>query len=251
MKSLTVFCHVVLDELGTMCHVSTLRDYKTVAKRIEDEGISFLTITLPAFAKDFEEGLEHGRIGDNHFAGFSKDGKLPKFLGGFLANVFDASTGVSLLDMSDQATYFRKVVDGQSELPAEQAAIVKRLADVDWVRTVDSIRAIRQFTLMFAKIKLPTSDVRNSQALANYLSVERYNKELTASFLDDRDLTKISLRAMKRLEKFFGEERFLGLMVKFITAVLEAGIFPDTDLVPLLTDLEVTLSSISTSGPKG
>jgi len=41
--------------------VCDLRDLEAVRSRIKDEGISFLTITLPDFCKDFERSVEVGR----------------------------------------------------------------------------------------------------------------------------------------------------------------------------------------------
>nr|QDH86857.1 MAG: hypothetical protein H2BulkLitter115474_000002 [Leviviridae sp.] len=40
--------------------VSDLRDLKTIKSRVMSEGLSFLTITLPAFCSAFERALETG-----------------------------------------------------------------------------------------------------------------------------------------------------------------------------------------------
>ena len=142
MKSLTAFSQVLLQDMGKWCGVSTTRDWETVARRVEHEGDSFLTITLAAYAKEFERALELGRVGNDQFSGFSRTGGLPRFLGGFLCLVFDAGTGI-LLD----------------------------------VPNIDAIRAIRQFTLAFAKINLPCSDEREKAAMSRYIECE---KELDA-----------------------------------------------------------------------
>lgn len=138
MKSLTDLWNRVSSELGTLCAVSTTRDQQTVASRVEHEGVSFLTITLPAFGKDLQKGLDQGRIADDHFAGFKRRGGLPQFLGGFLQRVFDRKTGV-LLQEPD----------------------------------VDSIFALRQLTLMLGKIELPCSDARNARAIEAFLECEQ------------------------------------------------------------------------------
>lgn len=108
MKSLLDLTHSVMLDLSrsdAMLHKSTVRDMKTVADRFEDEGASFLTIALPAFAKDLQRGLEQGGIGDIPFLGFRKRQGLPVFLRGFLLHIFDEKTGSLLDDPSVEAIY--------------------------------------------------------------------------------------------------------------------------------------------------
>jgi len=137
MKSLIKLVDAVLYDIGDQCCVNTQQDRKTILSRIEQEGIAFLTITLPAFAKDFERSLELRQVGSSMFRGFSKHKELPRFLGGFLELVFDRFTG-RLLDMPDIA----------------------------------AIRCVRQLTLMFAKIALPTTLERNEAAINKYVECE-------------------------------------------------------------------------------
>ncbi len=137
MKSLITLSQVLLDEIGGWCGVSTLRDQTTVAVRVEHEGVSFLTITLPAFAKDFERSLELGKVDDDQFSGFHRTGGLPRFLGGFLRLVFDAKYG-TLLDNP----------------------------------SIDAIRSIRQFCMAFGKIGLECSDERTRSAIDRYIECE-------------------------------------------------------------------------------
>jgi hypothetical protein len=138
MKSLMSLWLRVAEESATRCCTSTTQDYKTVLRRSKCEGLSFLTITLPAFGKDFERSLALGRVDRRLFLGFSRKAELPRFLGGFLDRVFDRSTGV---------------------LHAEPC--------------VDSILAIRQLTLMFGKIALPCSEERVKAAMRGYVDTEQ------------------------------------------------------------------------------
>jgi len=138
VKSLTAFSQVLLDDLGKWCGVSTLRDGKTVTERVDHEGDSFLTITLPTFGKDFERSLELGRIDDDLFLGFAKTGGLPRFLGGFLRLVFDSGTGTLLKAPS-----------------------------------ITAIRCVRQFCHAFAKIEIECSDERKASAVKRYLECEQ------------------------------------------------------------------------------
>jgi len=100
--------------------------------------LSFLTITLPSFGKDFEKSLDQGKVDHNLFQGFSWKGGLPKFLWGFLDRVFDRTSGV-LLDDPD----------------------------------IEAIRAIRQLTLMFSKVNLPCTSERERAAYAQYIQCEQ------------------------------------------------------------------------------
>jgi len=150
VKSLTELWKRVLTELGTQCAVSTTRDLQTVTSRIEHEGLSFLTITLPAFGKDFQKSLDLGWVAHDRFAGFKRHGGLPRFLGGFLERVFDRGTGRLL------------------EFPC-----------------VDSIFAIRQLTLMMEKIEMDCSSERNSRAIQRYLECESDVRETDRTISPD------------------------------------------------------------------
>jgi len=138
MKSLTLLWREVANELAAWCCTSTTLDFKTVESRVKHEGLSFLTITLPTFGKDFEKSLDQGKVDRCLFQGFSWKGGLPQFLGGFLDRVFDRGTG--------------------------------RLVDEP---CIDSIFAIRQLTLMFGKMLLPCSDARVAAAMKGYIDCEQ------------------------------------------------------------------------------
>lgn len=138
MKSPIAFLHSVLDELGTWSGTSTIRDLKTVTERYEHEGLSFLTITLSNFGADFEKSLDQGFVGPSQFLGFSRFGGLPRFLGGFLDRVFDRKTG--------------RLLDSPS---------------------VDAIRAVRQLTLMWAKVAVECTPRRTRNALLKYVECEQ------------------------------------------------------------------------------
>jgi len=127
--------------------------------RVEEEGWSFMTITLPAFCKDFERSLEVGCVNPDLFSAFRKRGGLPLFLGGFLDRIFDRSTGV-LLHKPD----------------------------------TDSIFAVRQLTLMFGKMFLPCTDARVETAVKGYVKCEQEVLE-NDKILHDSD----ALRAFGRV----------------------------------------------------
>lgn len=138
MKSLMLFLQSVLNDLGTWCCTSTTFDFKTVERRVKHEGLSFLTITLTDYGRDFEKSLDQGFVGPQQFSSFKRSGGLPLFLGGFLDHVFDRATG-RLLEKPD----------------------------------VEAIRAIRQISLMFGKIRLECSDARKQAAIFQFLECEK------------------------------------------------------------------------------
>jgi hypothetical protein len=113
-------------------------DIKTVQGRTKHEGISFLTISLPSFGKDFQKSLDQGIVSRNSFQGFSWSGGLPRFLGGFLDSVFSRDSGVLIGKPS-----------------------------------IEAIIAIRQLTLIYSKIELPCSDTRVRRAMQGYIDCDK------------------------------------------------------------------------------
>ncbi len=154
MKSPIMFLEIILNEIGNWCHTSTTRDLKTITSRFEEEGFSFLTITLPNFGKDLEKGLDQGYVDRNLFRGFAFQAGLPRFLGGFLDLIFDRKDGTLLNDAS-----------------------------------IDAIHGLRQLTLMWSKVEIACSDERVKSAFDKYIQCEqelRVNDALLPdSFLEE------------------------------------------------------------------
>jgi len=138
LKSLIAFLQVVLTDVSIRCDTSTTLDLKKIERRVEHEGISFLTISLPKFGSDFEKSLDQAYVGHDLFTGFSRKGGLPRFLGGFLDLVFDRTSGRLLDDPS-----------------------------------VKAIQAIRQITLLFSKIELRCTPEREHAAVQKFLECEK------------------------------------------------------------------------------
>jgi hypothetical protein len=137
MKSQMVFLQMLLTDVDNRCHTSTHRDHKTIAKRFEHEGMSFLTITLPNYANDFQQALDRGQVDPSLFAGFQRQGQLPVLLGGLLDQVFDRGGGRLLDDPS-----------------------------------ITAIQAVRQITMAFGKIELDCSYERVQTAYQEYIKCE-------------------------------------------------------------------------------
>jgi len=154
MKSLIALWINLANELASRCSTSTTKDINTVLRRVENEGLSFLTITLPSFGKDFQFCLDQGMVTPESFLSFRKVGScLPSFLRGFMESVFDPCTGVLVNDPS-----------------------------------IDSIHAIRQLTLMFAKIELPCSPKRETRAFDDFVDCELEINE-KFEYVTEKDLS--------------------------------------------------------------
>jgi len=99
MKSLDILLGI-LDEAHFKTCARLDRDKSTILSRYENEGESFLGITLPQFSEWLEESLQKGTVATWIFSRFRKRPKrisvLPCFLHGLTCRVFDARTGAIL-----------------------------------------------------------------------------------------------------------------------------------------------------------
>jgi len=123
-------------------NVSIERDMLTIKSRLTHEGLSFLTITLPSFGKEFEKSLSCAKVTSTAFPGWKRWRHLPAFLQGFVRLVFSADTG-DLLDDPDIA----------------------------------AIEGIRQIAYSFKKLSMPCTPERVNRALSNYEKVECFLSE--------------------------------------------------------------------------
>jgi len=149
MKRLTSLWRELALESASWCGTSAVRDIKTVTDRVEAEGESFLTITLPSFSKAFDKALDAKALDSSLFSSFKKRGGLPLFLGGFLSQIFDPSG--TLLDEP----------------------------------SVDCIRAVRMLTMCFGKIERQCSQARISRAMRQFVKIEQELAELDTSKLEE------------------------------------------------------------------
>lgn len=111
MKSLLALLNVLLSEIGEQMSTNHDRDMKTIRDRTKDEGLSFLTITLPSFSRGLERALELRKASPDLFPAFKRGkGSLPLFLRGLTEKIFDLRTGVLLDEASETATFFVRQV---------------------------------------------------------------------------------------------------------------------------------------------
>lgn len=139
----------VAKDAASKCYTACVADWPLdvarATKRVEHEGLSFLTITLPAFGAEFEKALASGLVDSTCFAGWQKRGCLPVFLQGFTSLVF------------------------------ERTGHLKEEPDVA------AIEGIRQLAYVFKKILLPCTTEREQKAIDSYLEIEH---ELTSKAFD-------------------------------------------------------------------
>lgn len=141
MKSTEIdLMHKVLTDVSIMCNVSMDRDLITIRSRVEAEGESFLTITLPSFAKDFEKSLEQGFIERTQFKAFKRPhtgSLIPAFLRGIVSMVFDPKDGTLREDSS-----------------------------------IEAVDCVRQICYTFNKLKKECKDARQRKAIEAFLQCE-------------------------------------------------------------------------------
>lgn len=128
----------------------SLRDEMTISSRVESEGSSFLTITLPQFGKDLEYGLAAGTLDSKLFRSFRKNRAIPAFLQGMLSQIFDQETG---------------------ELKDETLCI-------------SAIESVRQVAYAFKKLEMDCTPEREQAVLEAFHHVERDLSEATLSEYD-------------------------------------------------------------------
>jgi hypothetical protein len=114
------------------------RDLDTIRSRVKNEGLSFLTITLPQLGSDLELSLSKGEIAPNSFRSFKKLSKIPAFLQGFFRLIFDQQTG--------------RINDEPS---------------------IEAISALRQIAYTLKKLNCPTTSFRNRRAIEGFKADEQ------------------------------------------------------------------------------
>lgn len=137
MKSLLTLHLATLRSVAQHCSTGVVRDVSYLTARWEEEGDSFLTITLPRFAKTLERALDAGVWPDHEPLGFKRLKGLPVFMRGFLIRIFHD--------------------DG------------RLLEDPD----TDCIWAIRQVCYLTHKVERPCSPEREAAAFSQFLQTDR------------------------------------------------------------------------------
>jgi len=154
---------VIYEDACNKCvaDVFDFRDLKTFEARVKEEGLSFLTITLPEMSKDLDRSLASGKIDSTAFRSFRKTGTIPALLQGMFSQLFDKRTGrlrndVTPIHCDDQPTV---------------------------------VEAIRQICRAFVKLEIPCAPERTQKAMEGFVSTERDLSEFT---IDDEKVARFA-----------------------------------------------------------
>lgn len=140
MNRPTLLLREVLINYSIITRTAIERDLRVIEDRFKNEGMSFLTITLPTLDDALLRGLTEGRLTPSMFPGFKpwkRGGSLPAFMVGL----------------------FRRVFEADGLLKVEPC--------------LDSIEAIRQVARLFKKIELPCSPARIKKAFERFKKNEQ------------------------------------------------------------------------------
>lgn len=140
--------------------VSDLRDLITIKSRVKNEGLSFLTITLPKFSRDFERSLEIGFIDSTCFLNFKKNGSIPALLQGMTSLIFDRETG--------------RIKD---VLPSDVSVVVD---------------SVRQICLTFEKQQIECTPKRVQLTLSKYKFIEQSLRSFSVPTEDASEFSNVS-----------------------------------------------------------
>ncbi len=208
MKSLVNLQITVLADAGTVCGVNTQLDAKYIESRVENEGISFLTITLPSFLDDLYRAIEEGCVSPNMFPSFKKGRgmRIPTFLSGFMEQVFDPKEGW-MLNVGDSRKAAR------------------------------AIRSIAQITGLSKKIELDCTPQRVQKAFTRYVQNEAHVRESDASRSSD------DLSVFRRTGSFLFCEITKGLRYAYQNGSIRPGHGPGSTSDGLLGNSKWSASS--------
>lgn len=129
-----LLCSLRSDIALPNCHTSTERDCVEIRNRVRNEGIGFLTKTLPTLAKAVDKSLAQGAPLDT--AHFRVRRNRPIFMGEFFELVFDD--------------------DGRERVDSDPLAV----------------RAIRQISLYYYKLNVPNDTESENRVIRGFVDVE-------------------------------------------------------------------------------
>jgi len=166
---------IYLDACARCAAEVSLRDLCTIKSRVENQGVSFLTITLPNFCSDFERSLDQGYIDSKSFRSFRKFRAIPAFLQGMLSRIFNLETG--------------RINDEDTNSPNDHSAYVD---------------SIRQICLAFKKVELPCTPEREYKALESFVAIENSFEMFS---LPREDVERFSLVSSVLWDNIMGDLR--------------------------------------------
>jgi len=242
MKSLLQLHISVLLDVGRICSIDITRDIEHITKRCEDEGDSFLTITLPKLAKALERGLDQG-VWPAHEVNksFVHHRRLPALLRGFFSRIFDANGDILETPDTDciwavrQICYLTHKVERECT-PDRIAAAYDQFVSTDEELTGLPGRLDPEKLETFSRISrrfFGTMFQHADNQIANWELVPKHGPGAVAERLTQKDKRQYSYWT-ERLEAVFPKWRY--------TTNTPQGI--GTDLVPMTEELPVRVISV-------
>jgi len=176
MEGSMLLMQQVLQECGTRCGIDTDRDLKRITSRYKNEGLEFLTTSLPNLGKTFEQCLAKREVDLFDWPGWSVVNNLPEFLGGFFEIVFDRTSG-RLREVKEFIEFLEdRKFSNQDELTVEelleQADFVSNWHDENDQLVFEAVACIRQITRLFGKLEIEASEDDKTQAYSAFLTCE-------------------------------------------------------------------------------
>jgi hypothetical protein len=150
--------------------VSDLRDLKTIRSRVEEQGLSFLTIVLPRFCRDFERALSNGVVDATLFTRFkrAKNAVMPAFLQGITRQIFNFETGEVI---KNENTPFN------GGFPIDISTLIE---------------SVRQICLTFQKVEMDCAPKRVQAAIRNFISIEQAFESFSVPEEDNTEFLDVS-----------------------------------------------------------
>lgn len=134
------------------------QDLSYFKSRVEAEGLSFLTITLPALGKTVYSAYQSGVLSPCEGFKCVKDCPYPYFL----RKAFEA-----LFDKAGNLLWYHTNPDGVHN----PVGSIDTSAEEDYS---SAAACIAQLTLMFYKLKVPYSDKQTKQSIASFIETEEF-----------------------------------------------------------------------------
>lgn len=173
MVSVSILASSLIQDYANLCSTEAAKDVSRLKRRYENEGLSFLTITLPKFLDDVMFCIEKDEVVSNAFLGWKKRLGLPIFLSGFLKLIF--------------------AEDGKVNKDDDTAQI-----------TALAIKAVRGICLFAKKIQLPCSSDRTKHAIREYSHVDN-QLDQTVSKIEERLILDFSCLSNTVMSMIFKE----------------------------------------------
>jgi hypothetical protein len=208
MKRLMLLMQTVLQECGTRCGISTEFDWKTIERRVEHEGLEFLTITLPNLCKEFERALDQRQASLADWTGWSTRGTTPVFLGQFFDLVFDRDSGRLVEDLLSETPPLHPE-DTFSERELASLKLNFGVGNFDKTfpefgeshkaqrrNAIEAIVCVRQITRLFSKLEVEAAESRVDMAFEDFLNCER---DLTTYLSNGVEAEELGFAQISRL----------------------------------------------------